>query len=106
MTRLGPVGGVIGAGMISHDYLTRLARHTDVEVVAIGDWNIEGACTQAASYIVPTSGDVASVLANDDVSSSDGPTRARCRSRRRPRRWSDHRDGRAQPIGEIVNNRR
>jgi predicted dehydrogenase len=68
MNGLGPVGvGIIGAGMISHEYLARLASYPDVEVVAIGDRNIERADAQAANYDVPTSGDATAVLANDDV---------------------------------------
>lgn len=68
MTKFGPVGvGVIGAGMVSDQYLTGLAQYPDVNVVAVGDRNIERAAAQAAKYNVPAAGDVASVLAHDDV---------------------------------------
>ncbi|GAA4345045.1 Gfo/Idh/MocA family protein [Microbacterium rhizosphaerae] len=68
MTRTGRVGvGLIGAGMISNQYLTNLSQYPDVEVVAVGDMNAERAAAQAAAFGVPRSGDAASILADDDV---------------------------------------
>ena len=68
MTGGGPVGiGLIGAGMISDQYLTNLATYPDVRVVAIGDMNTERAAAQAAKYGIAASGDADSVLADDDV---------------------------------------
>jgi predicted dehydrogenase len=66
--RTGPVGiGLIGAGMISDQYLTHLTSFPDVEVVAIGDLDTERAAAQAAKYGVASAGDADSVLTNDDV---------------------------------------
>ncbi|MER6564494.1 Gfo/Idh/MocA family oxidoreductase [Streptomyces sp. NPDC001027] len=68
MSNTGRVGiGVIGAGMISDQYLSNLTRYPDTEVVAIGDVNTERAAAQAAKYGIARSGDAASVLADDDV---------------------------------------
>ena len=68
MSTNGPVGiGLIGAGMISDQYLTNLAQYPDVRVVAVGDMNTERAASQAAKYGIGISGDADSVLANDEV---------------------------------------
>jgi predicted dehydrogenase len=68
MTKSGPVGiGVIGAGVISDQYLDNLSQYPDVRVVAVGDKDTDRAAAQATRYGVPRSGDAASVLANDDV---------------------------------------
>ncbi len=68
MTASGPVGvGLIGAGMISDQYLSNLTRYPDVNVVTVGDLDTDRAAAQAAKYGVATSGDAASVLANPDV---------------------------------------
>ena len=68
MTTTGPLGiGIIGAGMISDQYLTNLAQYPDVRVVAVGDLNTERATAQAEKYGIGTSGDAESILANDDV---------------------------------------
>jgi predicted dehydrogenase len=68
MTTSGPVGvGVIGAGMISDQYLTSLTQYPDVNVVTIGDLDTDRAAAQAAKYGVAQSGTAQSVLANDEV---------------------------------------
>ncbi|WP_431279188.1 Gfo/Idh/MocA family protein [Leifsonia poae] len=68
MSTNGPVGiGLIGAGMISDQYLTNLAQYPDVRVVAVGDMNTERAASQASKYGIETSGDADSILTNDDV---------------------------------------
>ena len=68
MSRSGPVGiGLIGAGMISDQYLTNLTQYPDVEVVAVGDLDTERAATQAAKYGIASLRRRRSVLGNDDV---------------------------------------
>jgi predicted dehydrogenase len=68
MATSGSVGvGVIGAGMISEQYLTNLTRYPDVKVVTVGDLDTDRAAAQAAKYGVGQSGGVASVLDNDEV---------------------------------------
>ncbi len=68
MSGSGPVGvGIVGAGVISKQYLENLAGFADVEVLAIGDLLPEAARTRAAEHRVATAGDVASVLAHDGV---------------------------------------
>lgn len=63
-----PVGiGIAGAGVISTQYLTNLARYPEVEVVAIGDLDLDRAATQAKAHGVPSSGTVATVLEHPDV---------------------------------------
>jgi predicted dehydrogenase len=54
--------GLAGAGTISTQYLTNLARYPDVEVVAIGDLDTERAAAQAEAYGVPASGSLRTVL--------------------------------------------
>ena len=54
MSRGGPVGvGIIGAGMISGEYLDNLTGFPDVKVVAIGDLFPDAAHARAAEYGVP-----------------------------------------------------
>jgi predicted dehydrogenase len=68
MSRTGKVGvGVIGAGMISDQYLTHLTQYPDVEVLAVADLDIGRAAAQASQYEIAKSGDVKSVLDNDDI---------------------------------------
>jgi len=68
MSRTGKVGvGIIGAGMISDQYLTHLTRYPDVEVLTIADLDTDRAATQASQYGIATSGGVESVLGNDDI---------------------------------------
>ena len=68
MSRTGPVGiGLIGAGMISDQYLTNLIRYPDVRVVRVGDLDPDRAAAQAQKYGIPRSGTAESVLADDEV---------------------------------------
>ena len=68
MTRTGPVGvGIIGAGMISEQYLENLTKFPDIEVVRIGDIDTERAAASAAKWGVAASGDGDSVLEDPDV---------------------------------------
>ncbi|AZI57605.1 gfo/Idh/MocA family oxidoreductase [Nakamurella antarctica] len=63
-----PVGvGIIGAGVISTQYLTNLQRFPDVEVRFIADIDLERAAEQAAAHGVPESGRVEELLARTDV---------------------------------------
>lgn len=64
----GPVGvGVIGAGVISQQYLENLTRAADVSVVMVADLDTDRAAARAAEYGVPASGTVAELLARDDI---------------------------------------
>ncbi|WP_037914674.1 Gfo/Idh/MocA family protein [Actinacidiphila yeochonensis] len=64
----GPVGvALIGAGVISDQYLKALSTFPDVRVLGVADLDQERARTQADAYGVPHSGDVASVLALPEV---------------------------------------
>lgn len=66
--KTGPVGvGIIGAGVISKEYLDNLTSFPDVKVVAIGDLFEESAAARAAEYGVPVHGGVDAVLGNPDV---------------------------------------
>jgi predicted dehydrogenase len=66
--KTGPVGvGIIGAGVISKEYLDNLTSFPDVKVVAIGDIFPESAAARAAEYGVPVHGGVEAVLGNPDV---------------------------------------
>lgn len=68
MARSGAVGiGVIGAGMISDQYLSFLARCADVNLVAIGDVDAGRAAAQADRYGVGVAGAPERVLDNDQV---------------------------------------
>jgi predicted dehydrogenase len=64
----GPVRvGVIGAGVISTEYLRNLTALPDLDVRAVGDLDTERARAQAAAFGVARGGPVAEVLAADDV---------------------------------------
>ena len=66
--RTGPVGiGIIGAGVISKQYLDNLTSFPDVNVAAVGDVFEEAAAARAAEYGVPVHGGVDAVLGNPDV---------------------------------------
>jgi predicted dehydrogenase len=68
MSRPAKVGvGIIGAGMISDQYLTHLTQYPDVEVLSIADLDTGRAATQASQYGIANSGDVESVFDNDDI---------------------------------------
>lgn len=66
--RTGPVGiGIIGAGVISKQYLDNLTSFPDINVAAVGDLFEEAAAARAAEYGVPVHGGVDAVLGNPDV---------------------------------------
>lgn len=66
--RTGPVGvGVIGAGVISDQYLSNLTVFPDVEVRFIADIDLDRAAAQAGKWSVPGSGTVEQLLADDDI---------------------------------------
>lgn len=68
MSNKGPVGvGIIGAGVISKQYLDNLTTFPDVNVVAIGDLFEDAAAARAAEYNIPTHGGAEAVLGNPDV---------------------------------------
>lgn len=67
-TLTGRVGvGIIGAGVISTQYLENLTRFADVEVRFIADLDLERARAQAAAFGVPHHGTVDALLARADV---------------------------------------
>jgi predicted dehydrogenase len=59
--------GVIGAGMISNQYLSALVRFPDVRVVMISDLEVSRAEAQAAKYGVPRFGTTDQLLTDSDV---------------------------------------
>ncbi|MET0303001.1 MAG: Gfo/Idh/MocA family oxidoreductase, partial [Microbacteriaceae bacterium] len=64
----GPVGvGIIGAGVISRQYLDNLTAFADVEVRFIADLDLSRAEAQAAAYGVEGHGSVDELLARDDI---------------------------------------
>lgn len=64
----GPVRvGVIGAGVISTEYLRNLTALPDLDVRAVGDLDEERAHAQATAFGVPRSGPVGEVLADDAI---------------------------------------
>lgn len=64
----GPVGiAVVGAGVISDQYLSNLIRFPDLKVIAVADVDQERAAASAAAHGVPASGDLEAVLAIPDV---------------------------------------
>lgn len=63
-----PMGvGLIGAGMISDQYLENLTSFPDIDVVIVGDLVPERARAQAAKYGVAEHGNAADVLAHPEV---------------------------------------
>lgn len=67
-TRTGPVSvGVIGAGVISDQYLSNLTVFPDVRVRFIADIDLPRAAAQADKWGVPGSGTVEELLADDDI---------------------------------------
>lgn len=68
MAGTGRVGvGVIGAGVISSEYLTNLTRFPDVEVLFVADIDLDRARTQAETFGVPGHGTVDELLAVDEI---------------------------------------
>jgi predicted dehydrogenase len=66
--KTGPVGvGVIGAGVISDQYLGNLTTFPDLRVLFIADIDEPRARAQAEKWGVPGSGSVSDLLAHDDV---------------------------------------
>ncbi|MEV6010998.1 Gfo/Idh/MocA family oxidoreductase [Streptomyces sp. NPDC051976] len=64
----GPVGvALVGAGVISTQYLTALTGFPDIRVLAVADLDVARARAAAETYGVPAWGDVASVLAIPEV---------------------------------------
>jgi len=64
----GPVGvGIIGAGVISTQYLDNLTQFPDLAVRFIADLDVARARAQADAYGVPDSGSVAELLGRDDI---------------------------------------
>jgi predicted dehydrogenase len=64
----GPVGvALVGAGVISSQYLDNLTAFPDVRVLAVADLDIERAASVAEQYGVPVSGDPGTVLAIPEV---------------------------------------
>lgn len=65
MSRVGV--GVIGAGVISDQYLANLTTFPDVEVLFVADLDVERARTQAERFGVPGAGTTAELLADDRI---------------------------------------
>lgn len=64
----GPVGvGVIGAGVISTQYLANLRDAADVDVRMIADLDLDRAAARAEEFGVPASGAVDELIARDDI---------------------------------------
>jgi predicted dehydrogenase len=61
------VVGVIGAGVISNQYLENLTVFPDLDVRFVADIDLERAKAQADKYGVPGSGTVEELLADDDI---------------------------------------
>jgi len=58
---------VVGAGVISNQYLGNLTRYPDLDVRIVADVFSDRAAEQAAAFGVPRSGSVEEALADDDV---------------------------------------
>lgn len=68
MSGTGPVGvGIIGAGVISTQYLANLTTFADVRVLFVADIDVDRAAARAEEYGVPASGTVEELLAHPDI---------------------------------------
>lgn len=68
MSATGPVGiGVIGAGVISSQYLDNLTVFPDLKVLFVADIDLKRAKAQAEKYGVPASGTVDELLAHPGI---------------------------------------
>lgn len=68
MSKTGPVGiAIIGAGVISKEYLTNLTTFPDVVVHVVADMFEDVAAARAAEFGILTSGGVAAALEHPDV---------------------------------------
>ncbi|WP_418908725.1 Gfo/Idh/MocA family protein [Glutamicibacter endophyticus] len=66
--RTGPVGiGVVGAGVISDEYLTNLTQFPDLRVEFIADLDADRAAAQAAKFGIPNSGSYTDLLKRPDI---------------------------------------
>jgi predicted dehydrogenase len=65
MSRVGV--GIVGAGVISEQYLRNLCAFPDVEVLFVADLDAARAADRAAAFGIPTSGSVEQLLADDRV---------------------------------------
>jgi predicted dehydrogenase len=66
--KTGRVGiGVIGAGVISSQYLDNLTTFPDLDVRFVADIDLDRAKAQAEKYKIPGHGSVAELLAQDDI---------------------------------------
>lgn len=64
----GPVGvGVIGAGVISDEYLRNLTTFPDVGVLMVADLDLPRAAAQAEKHDIPRSGSVTELLADPEI---------------------------------------
>ena len=64
----GPVGvGFIGTGMISNTYLENLSRFPDIDVVILGDLNVDVARARAEQHGIAAWGSADDVLSHPDV---------------------------------------
>lgn len=67
-SKTGRVGvGVVGAGVISSQYLDNLTVFPDLEVMFIADLDLDRAKAQAEKYNVPNSGTLAELLAHPEI---------------------------------------
>lgn len=68
MTSVGPVGvGVIGAGVISTEYLQNLVLFPDLEVLFVADMDVTRAAAQATKFGIPDHGTVQQLLAHPGI---------------------------------------
>ncbi|HEY0260848.1 MAG TPA: Gfo/Idh/MocA family oxidoreductase [Lacisediminihabitans sp.] len=68
MTGTGPVGvGIIGAGVISDQYLSNIVTFPDLKPLFVADIDLGRAAAQAAKYGIPGSGSVEELLAHPEI---------------------------------------